>query len=203
MFEEAYATSKEITVFEKIGKPEFKKADTLTNREISAELKKAKELLNKYQVDLSTIYPVDDRTLYSFIVDEFMQKPIQDFLIPGFMSCFIYEEFHPNHEGDIKWLVRNTVEALMNKNENGHELSRIENFQELNAFFNAFEIFTLHHFNIHTLQIEGDDAECVFSIKFSGRIDVVSTKVVFSGNGKAKLKYHDPSWNISRLELPV
>lgn len=101
-FENADNSSKRIKIYDFIGRPQFRNVVEIPNSEISQELEKVMILLNKYQIELSTICDVNDRELYRFITDELFEAETDDVKVEGMMSCFIYEEFHPNHNYDIR-----------------------------------------------------------------------------------------------------
>lgn len=101
-YENAYKDSKQISVYDFIGKPEFKLAESLDENEISFELKKIVELLAKHFIALDCICKYPDEVIYKFITQELFFKEIDDIRLEGFWCNYIYEEFHPNHEYDIK-----------------------------------------------------------------------------------------------------
>src|SRR5688572_10383662 len=205
-FEEAFQVAKTISIYEKIGKPKLIRPENLNERALSEELKKINTLLYEHSITIDSICGIDDLTMYTFIVDEFMQKETQDLKIPGFMSCFTYEKFHPNHEYDIKNRVNDAVNDLLKKGESDFErfhIKYIENLTELELFTKAFEKFTLHHFNITNVLIEDDKAIATFEIKFTGKMEGPSGKVIFDGTGSAKLDLEYDWWTVKFLELPV
>ena len=109
-FERAYATGKQIKIFDFIGKPTHKKAKELTEQTIGDALAELTNLLtdNQIQIDYSGNY--DDRTKYLFITEELFDHEIDDLSMSSKMiRHFSYEEFHPNHTLDIE---NRTVEFI-------------------------------------------------------------------------------------------
>jgi hypothetical protein len=205
-FEEAFQSSKFITIYEKVGKPELARPENLSEMEISEALEKTNLLLNENGISLDSICPVDDRTMYTFIIDEFMKEETQDMKLPGHMCCYIYEEFHPNHEYDIKQMVKDVVKYFLKKSECEYEnihVKHIENYSDLELFMKSFETFTLHHFNINNVLIDGEKAIASFDIKFTGHMEVASGKIIFQGPGSAKMDFENGYWWIKNLHLPV
>ncbi len=205
-FESAFQTAKSISIFEKIGKPELKHHELLSDREVSEKLKKLNELLIINGISLDLIAPVDDRTLYIFITGEFMECEILDIRIPGFMACYIYDEFHPNHEYDVRKLVSEVTKNLLDMdpvNFDNPEMRYIENHPQLELFLKSFEKFTCHHFNISQVELEDDKGTVHFEIKFTGHLDGNSSKIIFNGKGTAQVYSTGSYWWIKRLELPV
>jgi hypothetical protein len=203
--EAAWKNSKKITVFNKLNRPDFKKSDTLTERALSEELKKVKEILNQGNIYVDTIFTVDDKTLYDFITEELMCYELDDLNIPDMMIGFTYEEFHPNHEHDIKEEVSRFVRDLLKQSDFTFSWAPrlVVNFKELQQFVKAFEEITIHHFNIDRVQVIDEKATATFQIKFTGKIDRSSGSVIFNGPGTASLELHEEFWNIVRLEFPV
>ncbi len=101
-FEKKLQESSEITVFEFLGKPEFKKAEDMYPDELILELCRFNKLFEKHCISLEMLHVYPDDVIYRFITDELFQKKIQDIRLPGYWQHFIYEEFHPNHPSDIK-----------------------------------------------------------------------------------------------------
>ena len=101
-FEKQFETHKTITVFEKIGKPQhFKPACEIPDEEIEEAWRSLSDYMSEYGVDLSACSPkVTARELYRFTVEELFLHETDDINIPGMMSGFIYDEFHPDHEYD-------------------------------------------------------------------------------------------------------
>ncbi len=204
--ENAYQTAKQITIFEKIGKPELINHELLTDREVSEALKSLHESLIKNGISLDSICPVDDRTLYNFITNEFIKTEILDMRFPGFMACYIYEEYYPNHEYDVKKLVGDVVKQILEISPvhfDSPDLRYIENNPQLQLFVKSFEKFTRHHFNISQVELKDDKGLVHFEIKFTGHIEGNSGKVIFNCKGIAQVYYTGSYWWIKRLELPV
>jgi hypothetical protein len=101
-FEEAAARKEVKKVKEVLGNPSFKKAAQLNDQQLKQELDKVLEFMNLHNLQLDVIYEVEDREIYRFITEELMGEEIDIIEVPGMNTCFIYEEFHPNHEEDLK-----------------------------------------------------------------------------------------------------
>jgi hypothetical protein len=102
-YERTYATVKQIKVFDLIGKPIFKNAEDLTEQTIGDELKKLTDLLTDNQIEIDYSGEYDDRTKYRFITEELFDCETDDIAESSEMiRHFSYEDFHPNHQLDIK-----------------------------------------------------------------------------------------------------
>ena len=101
-FEKQSANPVYTTVFKKIGSPtHFKPAQEINETDIDQALDDLIEYINERGVDLSCCSPnISSRELYRFILEELFEKEINDIDIPGLTDCFIYDDFHPDHEYD-------------------------------------------------------------------------------------------------------
>lgn len=95
-FERLYENSKPVPVREYLGNPVFRPAAELDADELNAEWKRLTDLYASKElgVDFIADYPLS--TMYDFMAGELLNEEIEP--IPGW--CFIYEEFHPNHDHD-------------------------------------------------------------------------------------------------------
>jgi hypothetical protein len=89
-------------IFEKIGQPYFRKAEEFNDKECSRELIRLTRLLNAHQLELDIMGQYPDRLIYKFITEEFFYHEMEDLTMPGYVHHFSYEDFHPNHELDIR-----------------------------------------------------------------------------------------------------
>jgi len=101
-FEHNYANSKRVKLFDFLDCPVFKKAVELDDEQVAAELEKVTDLLAGKNISINFSGTYDDRTKYSFIVDELFEHEVDDFTLGGMTTYFDYEEFHPNHGLDIE-----------------------------------------------------------------------------------------------------
>ena len=111
-FETLHKNAKEIKIYDYIGKPEFRKISVLTKDEVGSELDRLFEILEKNSVVVYFCCDYDDEIIYKFITEELFEEEIDDIQIPGMRTCFNYEEFHPNHEYDIRERSKNIIESL-------------------------------------------------------------------------------------------
>ena len=100
-FEHAHALAIEKTVYEVLGKPEFKKSDEVGDHELSAELNDIEDLLQQQSIAVDYLADYPDRIKYQFLTEELFQHESSMFSMPGMTMHYTYEEFHPNHEYDI------------------------------------------------------------------------------------------------------
>ncbi len=216
-YEDAFANSKMILVYDFIGNPTYKSVNEIPKTEINVELNKIIKILNKKEIVIDTICEVDDSELYRFITEELFNEKMEDIKIEGMVHHYIYEEFHPNHEYDIKTQCEEFIDELLNKNFKLNPtyisitdeintkigvIKKEEAVKKMEAFRDAFSSFNLDHFNITSLKITEDTADVYFDINYSGCLEDSNEKIVFSGIGSFKLKYEYSYWWISKINIP-
>ena len=154
--ENLHNNSKTMPLFEFIGSPAFKSAEECDDNSIKKELKKLIELLNENNLNLSCVCDYDDRTIYKFITEEFFNIEIEDVRLKGWVTEFIYEEFHPNHDYDLRRQAGEFMHALFKRkwddfdeimlcelltNDHGEEISRDKFIDQINIFQHRWNEF--------------------------------------------------------------
>jgi len=216
-FEDAYGKSKRILIYDFLGNPAYKPVVEIPECDIKSELKGIINLLNEKGIGLDTICKVDDRELYRFITEELFIEETDDMMIEGMMCNFIYEEFHPNHEHDIKNCCKEFADKLLNKmlllNSSFMAMSdeiyskegiiKLEDaIKKLEAFREAFSSFKLQHYQVITLEIDEEKAVACVDLKYSGVLENSNDTKTFSGVGSFNLKCEYDYWCINRIDLP-
>jgi len=204
-FENAYQNCKQISVYDFIGKPEFKKAEDVPDNEISTELEKIMNILNENSIWLDTICDVEDRELYHFITEELFVHEIDDIRIDGMMHNFIYEEFHPNHEYDIRDHSTDFITSFLDKDSDFYTsflTQEAEDSNVLKNFRDAFTSFSLEHFEIKSFCYDEEKASVTFHAIFSGTVEGSAKIQKFSGEGKIELIYQYDFWCIQSVAFP-
>lgn len=203
--EKAFKEGKKIKIFDLIGKPEFKKAATLTDDEIAHELRNVHELLFSHQIICDSIYPVDDRTFYAFLTEEFTESVTDQISVPGYMGHFIYEDYHPNHEASIGEMCYDFILGLLKQHEilGFEELkSTVKNIKQLNNFRDAFGSFEITGLEVESVVINDHKAVVVLNAEYTGIIESTSIRQNFSGTITLHLFQDSKGWNISKVSLP-
>ena len=101
-FEQQFKNARTISVYDYLGKPSFKPCETLSPAEIGEELKRIQVIMEHKDVVLDCICDYDDALIYKFITEELFAKEMDDMHVPGMVTHYIYEEFHPNHAYDLR-----------------------------------------------------------------------------------------------------
>jgi len=224
-FEKQFDNAKRTTVWEYMDKPEYKTKDELKPHEISKELERLYELMDEKGVSLSTLCEVEDAELYRFITEELFQEEMDDIRIPGMMSCFTYEEFHPNAKLDIEdaidYFFRMTMAKMENIGGTGYDMLYVDtdNHKDsvgnkvdkqkvidcINHFLDSFDKFEVVSYDEKTFEInqEKTDAQITFTIHYRGLYENSSKTYDFKGDGCFKLKPGEyGGWEMYHIDLP-
>ena len=224
-FEQQYSKHETISVWEYIGKPEFKKIDKLAPEKISSELEKLSFIMNKNNIMLDTLREVDEKELYRFITEELFHHEIDNIHIEGMTTNFIYEEFYPNAEYDIEqafdYLFRMTMAKMENIGGEGYDLLYIDTksyvdsegnkvdekevIKKINNFLDSFDYFEIISNEIKNIIIneEKSDAKLSFVIGYKGCFYQSFEYILFEGTGTLKLKPCEyGGWSIYNIDMP-
>ena len=114
-FEQQYKDAKKTKVYDRIGRPAIKKPDELTTAGISEELQRLRVLMENNGIELDCICEYDDAVIYKFLTEELFEREMDDISVPGMVYHFIYEEFHPNHDYDLRRHANDFVKAIFTR----------------------------------------------------------------------------------------
>ncbi|MFZ1322171.1 MAG: hypothetical protein WAT71_11505 [Ignavibacteria bacterium] len=128
-FETIYNNAKKMKVFELLGKPEYKTINEISDREIRKELERLLKIIKNSRVIVDFYCKYDDIAVYRFITEELFEEEVEDFQIEGMKFRFQFEEFHPNHDYEIRYLTQKFFELFLCKEWNvihsGYQLSEL------------------------------------------------------------------------------
>jgi hypothetical protein len=207
-FENTSKNAKQISVFEKLGKPEYKPESTLSDEEITVELERIELLMQNQGVNLDVLgdYIDEERLIYKFITEELLEHEIDDMNIPGLRTCFIYEEFHPNHEYDLKRDTEHFLQIFFNTKDDYYTESHKEeatNHLDLNNFRSLFEEFEMTFFEFQEITFDEHNAIVRFKIDFWAKMDGKDSKISYSGDGNITFKFEYGYWYLREVTLPI
>jgi hypothetical protein len=207
-FEKAYQNPKQISVFEKLGNPKFIPATTLNDTEISIELERIQLLMQDYGLNLDVLaeYDNQERLIYTFITEELFEHIIDDMDLPGMNTCFIYEEFHPNHEYDLKRNTEDFLRIFFNKKNDFYKKSHSSeatNHIALNNFRSLFKKFKMTFFEFTEITFDEENANVKFNIDFWAKIKGTEAKITYSGFGNITFKQDYGYWYVREMNLPI
>ncbi len=221
-FEQRFREPRElIKIYDKIGRPEFKRADELPDKQLSRELKKLLKQMHQYHLELDILGEYPDRVIYRFITEEFFEHEMENLSMAGYIHHFCYEEFHPNHEMDIRsriieflthWFDRKTDEycwELANTfvHPDTREFSKEVVLQRIQHVFAAYASFQNCEYNIRELSFEWDDkkengrAFVGGYVKYDAVTEIKET-VHIEGRFQFYLSNTDNWWNIFYFIFP-
>lgn len=205
-FEKNLENAELIAVYDYIERPAWIPEKEIPDSEIGAELDRLMKILNDNGVQLDTICDVEEREVYRFVTEELFSKEIDKMKIPGMMSCYIYEDFHPNQEYDIRTTAFDGMESFLNKDEDCfpmHFTKEALEMPQLTHFRDAYDSFSLHHFEIADIEIRGINASAKFNIDFTATIEGSAEKQKFVGAGSVELLYQYEYWYIQMIHFPA
>jgi hypothetical protein len=220
-FEENHDKGEKVTVFERIGKPDFKKVEELKPADISGELVRLNELLESKSLMLNICDgPYEDAVIYKFITEELFLENVEKEFIENIMCNFIYEEFHLNDKAEI---TKNTVEFMRQWfarefTEHSYELAdpmitadgRVmplqDVFKKMSLFFDAFEAFKDGKFMIGETHFEVDEegngmGHAEGMVKYDAILDN-GEAIHFEGGYKLYMQRQGNWWDIFYFVMP-
>lgn len=225
-FEKQHQNAEKITVWDFIGKPEYKTTEELLTEEIPDELQHLFQILNENQISLNTLCEVDKKELYRFITEELFKYEMDNVRIDGMTSYFTYEEFHPNAKLDIESAYEHFFTTTMSKEENygvdgGYDMLYVDfdYYKDangnilgeetvrscINNFLDSFDSFKIRSNQIKSIDINNEENDAVvnFYIQYQGILDQSNDKFEFEGDASFKLR---PSvyggWSIYNINMP-
>jgi len=173
-FEQAHTNTEYTTVYERIGKPAYRPANELTKEEMEAASQLLLTLMEEQQINLDFCDgPYDDEIVYRFITEEFFKQEVEKAPVDGMNSCFIYEDFHPNHTADIAKraheFLQNFFTAAFNEHSieladdvitaDGQQLTKEALLKKMHLYFDAYEHFTNDAWTIPTIDYKLQEVE--------------------------------------------
>jgi len=167
-FEQRSANAKRVTLYELLGRPVYKKADDLDEQFIGEAFQAITGMLDQHNIDVAFLRPRDDRFKYRFITEELFEHEMDDLLMPDMMICFTYEEFHPDHDLDIRSRVDNLLSGWFNRSTKEIGIYLADNFmipqdnilpkaqllEKLDLVFAAYTAFEEQDFSISNVAFE-------------------------------------------------
>lgn len=103
------------TVREILGNPVFDEEQSLDDEKFEVECTRLNQLMEVNSLAVGFIAPRSDRFKYNFITKELFDKEIFFVPVKGMTTNFTYEEFHPDHEMDIRDLTERFLNDFVGK----------------------------------------------------------------------------------------
>lgn len=217
-FEQQFKDAKPIKVYDYIGQPAFRKWDTLTSGETGKELERIQSVMEKSGVEVGCICEYDDAIIYRFITEELFQHEMDGMFVPGMTCHFIYEEFHPNHDYDLRRQANDFMNAIFTRPWNAElddmALARKVSFSDkdydrtgisaiIRAFQEAYAAFDFEKFDICEVLIDTEltKADVCANLSWSGKMKQ-GDKIRHEGNCSFHFVREDDYWSIGDLYIP-
>jgi hypothetical protein len=170
--------------------------------------------MNLHNIDLDVIYELNEREIYRFITEELIEEELNVFDVPGMTSCFIYEEFYPNHEEDVKRYSIEFLDSLLKKKFefmhfniaqqlqiNGEKTSTKVFVEKAQGLMKNAEDIILPSFEIKSVTFSNDTAEIKCAIAFE-KINHTKSNIKQKLTAHLFYYYDFGYWYMNRFILP-
>ena len=100
--------------------------------------------------------------------------------LPGMTHHYTYEEFHPNHEYDIKSHSTEFINCFLDKNSDYYTTFTLKEPEESNFFKNfrdSYKSFSLHKFDIVSIKFDKENAKVFFHEQLNNLIEEAENNV--------------------------
>jgi hypothetical protein len=204
-FENAHKSASRVQLYDFLGQPSYRKVEELTDEEVTQELDRVMKLMSSKMIILDTLCEVDDRELYRFITEELFLEETEDVQIPGMISHYTYEEFHPNHEYDIRNHSTDFIRFYLDKENDFFKSSLTSEAEKADwhlHFREAFSSFQQNEFSITKLVFDTESATIQFDIDFVGIVDGSGESLIFKGEGEMTLRLEWDYWSVNTVRFP-
>lgn len=205
MFDKAYAKGKRITVFERIGEPTFITPALLAVEKTETELDRLMQLMVENGICLETLCDVEPEEIYRFITEELFLQDLDDIRIPGMMSVFTYEEFHPNHEYDLQRYSEEFIHDLFNFDNDSYfkeTYSGMKDEKKLHLFREAYSEFSSSSSAIKSIDYDETTAWVIADISVVGHLENQIIKHLIQGECKLIYTFNYGYWYVDEFSLP-
>lgn len=221
-FERQFENAKQISVRERIGNPALKPLEQIPESDLAAELDGILELLGEHNIAIDFLHEQGDHEMYRFITEELLDERPDDIHIPGMVSHFIYEEFHPNDEDNIIAAIDEFLYALFKEefkdpesmfyhtvsqanmhDANGRPLS-MEDFKEsVSDFYRAYPVVMGHSVEVNHIVIDGDRSTAQANIHWRAIPKNEKTIASYEGSSAFKLvRSIYGGWDVTQASIP-
>lgn len=217
-FEQQYKDAKPVKVYDHIGRPAFMKCDQLSVIEISSERQRLQSIMAENGVELDCICEYDDATIYRFITEELFEHEMEDIRIAGMIFHFIYEEFHPNHDYDLRRDTTRFIRALFGRQWNteydgimlnstitfsGKQYDRIAMASIIQAFQEAHAFFRVKSVDVTEVSFDTTSGKAMVRAQFSVASRMKhGGKVQYEGDCLVHFEREYDFWSVNDFYIP-
>ncbi len=217
-FEQQFKDAKRINVYDYLGRPSFKPCDGLTLEQMREERKRLEVIMENNNINFSCLCEYDEALIYRFITEELFHHEMDDMRIPGMTLHLTYEEFHPNHDYDLRRDAADFLSAIYAREwreefddikiardttygGNVHDRRTIGGI--IHAFQDAHYPLKLEESEVRDVQIKEDlsEGEIRIALRISGKHKAGSS-VEYAGVAFLAFTRVEEFWYISGFDLP-
>ncbi|MEO6818533.1 MAG: hypothetical protein ABI204_02310 [Ginsengibacter sp.] len=171
-FEKANQDAKPLKINDLLGMPVFEDDEKLTGEDFENEFSRLEKLLGEHGIIVEFSKERSDRFKYQFITRELFDHETTFIPVKGMTTYFHYEEFHPDHELDIRNCTERFFQDYFDKKldedtfyisdhfiePDGNMLSKEELMKRFHAAFDVFISMENTSFTIDNINFELNEA---------------------------------------------
>jgi len=214
-FERQMENARRVPIRQFIGNPTFQQPGAVSNDDLATELERALDLLADNNIAIDVLAGVEDAELYRFIVEELLDEEIEDVRVEGWVTHFIYEEFHPNDEYDVKFWAEDFMSSLLThfdegmffdeedlRDSIGNRITDEEMKRRVAAFHARYPVIEKHNIEPITWEIREDTALVELAVSWQGK-DHRGDDIQMVGRAFLRLKRSKyGGWDVTQVRAP-
>ncbi len=214
-YEAQYANASKVPIYDFIGKPEIKPADSLQPEELEPEIERLLGLLQEKSVLTDRPEHLSPQRYYHFLTEDLMPHLMTDHSAPGMMHFFNYDEFHHDGPAFIEQHVAEFLLDLLNLGrdfeglwlsetcrDDHHAITKDEAMRRCNTFRAMHRDLKPIGFKAERAEIHGGTMYLFFGIAWEGVPAGGSKKQRQEGMGIAQLGWEDGEWLVEGVNMP-
>lgn len=220
-FEHEHANAEVKTIFELLDKPAFKKEAELNDAQLVKALHDLESLLDDKGIAVDYLVDYPARIKYTFLTEELFLKEASMMTMPGMTMHYLYEEYHPNHEYEIRrkadyfikhWFEQSFDEQSSELSESfvaptsDSSISREQLFTKFGNIFDSYDEFKNEEYTVDEVSFELiENNEGLGFADGNVSYDAVMENgetIRFSGPFKFYFQMEDDYWSISYFNWP-
>lgn len=216
-FEKEFENRKTVKVFDKIGRPShFRPVTEIDDADMEETWKALRDCLNQHGIDLGVCSPnITARELYRFTIEELFEHEMDDMNLSGWVTNFIYDEFHPDPVYDNTRLVEeNLLRDIFRTGDMFFEMDYDDEFefnnehfpdfasyaQRIRLFKSLYEEIELTESNVDTCTVDGD--RCTVSGTYHALARNGRHEDTYKGHFRVELSYRNTDyWYITSIKM--
>lgn len=172
-FEKQHSSSSQKKIKEILGSPNFEQEEKLDDKAFEKAYKKLTLLLKNHSIQVDFSKERTDRFKYNFITTELLEHDTPFFAMEGMTTYFSYEEFHPDHELDIRERTHQFLDDFLERKlepdtyyiedqiaePDGNIYNREDYMKRFAAMYEATQSFENYSFEIENIDFELHEEE--------------------------------------------